>query len=299
MPIQKEIWTADIASNIFPNNSFIVRSKDDSMYADNKRVHLPQSGTTPSVQVNRTAFPATASQRTDIVLDYDLDSYSTDPTHITDVDEVETSYEKRQSVISDHTGEINTAIADWILSKWAPTNATRLVRTSGATRPATAPGATGNRKKMTLEDFLKAKRILDADDVPSEGRVVVIPSELYNDLLSLNAVISADKLGSAALPSGAVGRILGFDIYIRSKVLVFDATPAIVLPNAAGAAVNNHAALFYHPNFVRRALGPIKLYVDEDNPQFYGDIFSAEVRAGGSKARTDQKGVVVVIEDAI
>lgn len=300
MGIQKEIWTADIAANIYPTNTFIVRSKDDTMYVDNKTVHLPQSGTQPTVEKNRSTFPGTASQRTDITLDYNIDAYSTDPMHLLDTDEIEVSYDKRQSIISDHTDALNTTIADWMLVNWAPTVGSRIFRTSGDARPAGAPSATGDRKKVTLDDFLQAKRKLDKDDVPSEGRVVVMPADMYNDLLALDAIISADKLGNAALPSGVVGRIFGFDIYIRSRVLVFNnaATPVVKNPGVAGAATDNEAALFYHPNFVRRALGAVKLFADEDNPLYYGDIFSAEVRAGGTKARTDSKGVVALVESA-
>lgn len=300
MGIQKEIWVADIAANIFPTNSFIVRSKDDSMYVENKKVHLPQSGTQPTVVKGRTTFPATASKRTDITLEYNVDAYSTDPMHLEETDEIEVSYDKRQSIISDHTDVLNTTIADWMLVNWAPTVASRIFRTSGDARPAGAPSATGNRKKVTLQDFLDAKRKLDKDDVPSEGRVVVIPADMYNDLLALDAIISADKLGNAALPSGVVGRIFGFDIYIRSRVLVFNnaATPVVKDPEVAGAATDNEAALFYHPNFVRRALGAVKLFSKEDDPQYYGDVFSAMVRAGGSKARIDSKGVVLLVESA-
>lgn len=300
MPIQVEIWARDLAANIYPTNTFIVRSKDDGMYSDGRKVHLPQSGTNPGVAINRSVFPAGATERTDITLEYSLDAYSTDPTHLKDVDEVEVSYDKRQSIITDHSDTLNTVISDWMLVKWSPTAASRIVRTTGDGRPAGAPSATNNRKKVTLADFLKAKRILDKDDVPSEGRVVVIPADMYNDLLELDAIISADKLGNAALPSGVVGRIFGFDIYIRSKVLIYNnnATPLVKDPTVAAAATDNEAALFYHPNFVRRALGTVKPFFKENDPQYYGDVFSAEVRAGGSKARTDNKGVVVLVEDA-
>jgi hypothetical protein len=298
MGVFTEIWARDIANNIFRDDSFIVRSKDDTMYVSGKKVHLPQSGTNPGVAINRTVFPANATQRTDTELEYTLDSYTTDPAHITNVEELQTSYEKRISVLGDHVGVVRQTIADWMLVKWAPAAAARIVRTTGGDRLATAPSATGNRKKVVLENILNAKRILDNDDVPQEGRVMVVPSEMYNDLLLIDGIVSADKFGQAVLQKGVVAKLLGFDIYIRSRVLIFTnaATPVVVNPGTAGNAAHNIAALFYHESFVRRALGETNVYVKENDPQYYGDVMSAEIIAGGQRAYDNQKGLVVLVE---
>lgn len=267
---------------------------------DGKTVHLPQSGAAPAVVVNRSSLPATAAERTDTTSDYNLDSFTSNPTVIRDVDSIEVSYDKRMSVLNDHIGQINSSIADYIATLWAPAAAARIVRTSGANRGAMSTGATGNRKLVTVADFIAAKRILDKDNAPTEGRFVLLPSEMYNDLLGIGDVLTSEKMGSANLASGAVGRLLGFDIYIRSTALTFtnDTTPVVKLPGAATATTDNAAALFWQKDFVRRALGEVKIFANENDPQYYGSIFSAEVRAGGKRGRTDEKGVVVLVESA-
>ena len=62
--IRKEVWVSDIAENIFPDNSAIGQSLDDSQYLDGHTVHLPQAGGVPSVTKNRTTLPAAAVPRT-------------------------------------------------------------------------------------------------------------------------------------------------------------------------------------------------------------------------------------------
>lgn len=299
MAIHQEIWARDIANNIFPDNSFLLQSKDDTAWViEGKKAHLPQAGASPSVELNRNTFPAVAAQRVDTTIEYDLDEFTTSPTHIRDTDEVETSYEKRMSVLEDHLGSLDTAISYVVASRWAPTLSGRILRTTGADRTAMAPSATGTRKKITVADFQNAKRILDKDDVPQEDRFVLLPSEMYNDLLEIDAILTSDKMGTANLASGAVGRLLGFQIYVRSNALIYNnaATPAVKAYASAGAGTDNAAALFWQKQHVRRAKGSVNVYSDENNPQFYGSIFSTASRAGGSKTYTTSKGTVVLVE---
>ena len=299
MSIQKAVWSADIKSKIFADNSFLMMSRDDTAFADGRKVYLPQAGAVPNVVRNRTTLPAGAAERTDTVVDYDLDSFTTDPTNLRNIDELETSYDKRMSILQDHVGEVNEKIAEWMINHWSPTTAGQQVRTTGANRDAFVTGGTGLRKKITVADLLKAKRILDNQNVASEGRCLLIPAEMYNDLLEISDVLTSDKMGTANLVSGAVGRILGFQVFIRSQAGRYTnaATPAAVVPTTAGAATHNAAALLWGTQFVRRAKGDVTVFAKENDPQFYGSVFSAEIRAGGRKAYADGRGVVAIIEE--
>jgi hypothetical protein len=49
---------------------------------------------------------------------------------------------------------------------------------------------------------------------------------------------------------------------------------------------------------VRRALGAIKVYANENDPTLYGSAFSTMARAGGRKAYSDETGVVAIVEAA-
>lgn len=300
MAIQTQVWVADIAANIFPDNSFTVQSVDDSQYVDNKTVNLPQSGTKPASQRNRSTVPAQVVQRADSVETYDIEEFTTDPTLIRDIEEVEVSYDKRQDVLMDHNETLRTDVADYMAYIWAPTTAARIFDTSGVgTRPGAAPGATGTRKVFTRADVLKMKAQLDKEDIPADGRVLLLPSDFYNDLLADTTVLSSDFMGSANIPTGAIARMFGFALYLRSSAARYAAASnAPKDPVAVSAATDNAAAIAWHPRFVRRALGEIKVFANEDDATVYGSVFSALVRAGGRQRYTNGRGVVAVREVA-
>lgn len=298
MAIQTEIWAADIAANLFRNNMWIRQSRNDDAFVEDSKVHLPQAGAKPNVERNRAVLPATITERTDVTVEYLLNEFTSDPTLIRDIDAIEVSYDKRSNVLMEHVETLNDSIGDYAGYIWAPADSALIVdHTSTATRASAAPGATGTRKRLTKEDIMSVKAIMDVQDVPQEGRVLLLNSVAYNDLLRDTTVLSSDYMNRGVLPSGAVNEILGFVIYVRSSVGRYptaSATPKD--PTAVNATSDNAYSLAWHPRFVRFALGSVKVYADEDKPEYYGSIFSAMVRSGGSKSYTNHRGVVALRE---
>lgn len=303
MPIQTEIWAADIAANIFPSDSWVAKSVSDDAWVDNKIVHLPQSGAVPAVQKDRASVPATITPRTDTILDYNISEFTSDPSLIRDVDEIEVSYDKRTSVLADHIKEINKRVANDLQKSWAPSALANMVRTSGAVRPANTPGATTTRKSLTIADIISAANILDDMDIERDDkRCLLLPAHMYNDLMAANfaTLLQLQASGEAVLQQGKLMNIHGFNIAIRGKKNVLRytnaGTPVVIDPTTAGAATDNAAALAWHSDYVRRAKGAVKVYYDEDKPEYYGSVFSAMARAGGSKKYSGGDGVVAIVE---
>jgi hypothetical protein len=293
-----QVFASDITKGLYPDNSFYKKSKDDSAWVDNDKVNLPQKGAAPNVVVDRTSLPATISQRTDTTEDYTLQEFTTDPQLIQHSEALVVAYDKRRSIVEDMTLTLNTKIADNFAVIFSPSLAANQVRTTGTARAAYATGATGTRKAITKADFIAAKLLLDRMEVPQEGRIAVLPASFMGDVLGISDFTDVEKFGVPGLPSGVVTRIMGFEVMTRSRVSMYDntATPVKRALGSAGATTDNEGALFYHPQFVRRAEGAVKVFEDNDNPTLYGSVISSLVRAGGRIARTDQKGVVSVIE---
>lgn len=305
MALQHEVWIADIKEQLFKPNPFMNRATDHSMYVNYKTVHVPQAGTAQTVKKNRSVLPATISQRTDSELTYSLNEYTSDPILLTNIEELQINYAKRQSVLGQTNSKLSEVTANQTLYAWAPSGASRQVRTTGTASAIYNPHATatGTRKAITLADIASARAILDKDNVPLEGRVLVMTADIYNNqFLAISNVQQYLSYGQATLPTGVVNKIFGFDIMIRPTVLMYDntATPLLETIDEEGettdAAADNAACLAYHPNFVCHALGDIKVFADEDKPEYYGSIFSSLVMHGASKLRTDQKGVVAIIQ---
>lgn len=298
MALNKQIWLSTIQENFFPNNSFASKSVDDSAFVDNKTVHVPNAGAPSGVVINRTEKPASISQRTDQDLTYDIDELTTDPIYIPNVDTVELSYDKRQSVLANDKSQLQTAAGQNLLYKWA--TGAKVFTTSGEARAAhTSLTATGTRKKITKTDVLALSTQMNSDDVPSDNRYLLLDAAMYNDLLAdLTDKELTAFLASADAQNGIVGRLYGFDVMMRSKVLRTTSADAIVKWTEADAASELAAGLAWQLNCVSRAMGNLKMFDSVDNPTYYGDIYSFLLRSGGAMRRYDKKGVALLVEAA-
>jgi hypothetical protein len=299
MALNKEIWLNTIQENFYPNNSFAAKSIDDSGFVSNHKVHIPNAGAPSGVQVNRTVKPAGVNQRTDQDLTYTIDELTTNPIYIPNIDMVELSYDKRQSILFNDRTQLQTVAAQNLLYKWtADVEAT--VSTTGDNRAAhTSTTATGNRKKITKGDILKVSTLFNSQDIPMEGRYVLLDAAMYNDLLEdlTDKELSA-FLASANAQQGTVGRLFGFDIMLRSQVLRTTAAGKVLKWEEEAVAGELAAGLAWQQSCVSRAMGEVKMFDDTDNPLYYGDIYSFLMRTGGSLRRYDKKGVVLLIEAA-
>lgn len=271
-------------------------------------VHIPQAGASPKVVKNRSTFPATAVQRDDSFVDYALSVFTTDPTHVTWEEEHEISYDKTDSVLNDHVASLIEAVGDDILYSWVnglkgtqndviPSK--NIIYTSGSAVDVHEDGMTGKRKAFTYKSLQEAQAMMDKQSVPMTDRYALLESYQYQEFIdSLSNNQMAAYQQTADLSKGICGEFAGFKIMQRSTVLAFNGTTPIV-PGAALEATSCNAALCWQKNSVALAMGEVKPFQTNDDPMYYGDIFSALVKAGGRCRRADWKGVVAIIQGPV
>lgn len=301
MAVQQEIWVRYIIQRLWKDNTFLKFAMNEDQYVIGGRiVHIPQPGAKPTIQKNRSSYPGVAVRRTDTDITYNLDEYTTDPTHIVDADKVELSYDKINSVFGDHAGTLVETIADDMIIKWLTAiTAGSIVRTSGAAAAATTAGQTGNRKVFIHDDLRKAKLILDLQKVPADGRYSLLEANMADQLFaSLSNTQYRDFSQYADAKEGIIGRLYGFNIMNRSEVAMASAANAINPLGAAVAATDNVASFCWHKDFVTRAIGEKKFFENPNRAEYYGDIYSALIRGGGRRRREDNAGVVAILQDA-
>lgn len=300
MAIQKEIWLNDIVANIFEANPHLGYAVNaDEFVLQGKVVHIPNAGAKPSVTRNRTSLPASVVQRADVDITFSLDEYTTDPILIPNADEYELSYDKRASVMGEQSAALSELVGTWFYRYWAPATAANILRTTGSS--VTAHVGTGNRKKLTVADVKRAKLLLDRMGIPAEGRVIALDADLYDQFTDeLTASQYRDFSQAYDASKGVVGQLFGFTFLApRTSVMVYtnEATPAPKDPDSSSADTDNAAALIWHRDSVIRALGDHEFFESIKDPTYYGDIYSALVRAGGRIRRNDAKGVIALVQD--
>lgn len=262
MAILVEMWEKEIVGNLYDEGSVLSLAVDHSQFVNGHTVHVPNAGAKGTVQKNRSSFPATVGSRVDVDLTYSLDEYSLDPIRVGDVEELETSYQKRQSVITEGRAALHENVARDTVEKWCKGSKTNVKKGAGD----------------TVKNWLKkAAKQFDEDKVSKKDRYVMLTTAHYYDFLdtlSDNEALAFSR--SADVAKGTLGEYFGFTFSDQH-----------ILPPAVDM-------LAWQKNSVSTALGGVIIYEDEDSPTMYGDVISGAVRAGGAVIRNDGKGVFVV-----
>ena len=264
-----------------------------------KKVHIPNAGAPSAVEIDRSSLPAEVKTRTDVDVEYSLNELTTDPIRIPHAETVELSYNKRNSVISQDRLQLIEKAAEQMLYNWAP-DSTHFVRTSG-TKKVTAytKDATGERKALVKADVLDLMTKFNADNIPQEGRYLLLDAYMYAQLL--DDLTEGDQrafFASADAQRGILGQLFSFNVMQRSQVLRYATGGTLTKWSVSGETSDNAAGLAWQTNSLSRALGEVKMFDSTDNPLYYGDIYSFLIRVGGTIRRNDKKGVYALVQDA-
>jgi hypothetical protein len=307
MALIKEIWVSDVQEALNRNADFLPYSVDHSAYIAFGTVHVPQSGSNPTVVKNPATFPLAISERTDTDRTYALNQFALEPTLISNLDELQISYDKRQSVLGQQITTLTQRIGDEVAISWSATGAANIVGTTGsAVATSLAPGATGTRKAVTLADIASLASKLDKDNVPRQNRKLLMSTDMFWELFQISDVIRASYNGFQNQPNvlanGIVAMLYGFEIMMRPVVSVY--ANSTTVPKAFGAATattDNLACIAFHSTTVARALGSMTpLYDSGSNgngkPEYLGSIFNMEIMLGSAILRADMKGVAALVQ---
>jgi hypothetical protein len=205
-----------------------------------------------------------------------------------------------QSAMGQDMGTLSELVANYMLYHWGVNTAARQVLTTGRNTTAHTPSGTGNRKLLTLANIKSAAKLLNKDNVPQEDRYMMFSADMYEQFQTLlDATTYQDFSRYFDADKGIIGKFYGFNILMRSTTLIYtEATPPVKkLPGAAAAATDNDSILFWHKDWIERAIGDIKIFEDTGNPAYYGDIYSLLAMAGGRVVDQNAVGVGAIIQD--
>ncbi len=322
MSLLQEIWVKDINEGLYPTNSILLKSTDHTEFTHYRTVHIPNAGANGSVVKNRSlvgGLPA-AGQRTDAEKTYNIDSYSLDPIIISDLETYQISYPKRQSILYNALKQLETVVCNNFLFQIAPSASGSVIYTTGALTNnlaynATGATATGTRSAVTMSDIFRLKTLLDNQNVPDDGeRVLLVPADMFNnELLAIPAILQSYQLGSIGLgqsvvATGTLAKVAGFNIMVRPTTVVYNVTSAgtmtaLATVDATGdpvtiASTDCKAILAWHPSTVSHSKGSVEVYFQEVVAAAYGSVLSFNVFEGASALRSDNKGIVALIQKA-
>lgn len=314
MAIQREIWTKDIIDNLFKNNEFAeIAFNADQYVLNGKVVHIPVAGAPSTVTKNQDTFPVTAVKRTDSDVLYAIDTYYSTPRHIEKIEQYELSYDKRQSALGEDQAFLIQSAMDGLLYRWAwkksaaesgNTPANVVLTVGSPTTSDLLSGATGSRNTLTAAAFSTIKKQMDIANIPAEGRVAVLNAYHYNQFLdSLSDTARTNFYRLADMSKGIIGEYLGFKFYMRSSVLRFRKVSGTWTPideqdsafSGSTKTGDSSASIVYQRNCVERGKGNVDIFDNQNRAEYYGDIYSMELRLGGRQRRS--AGVFCIVDD--
>lgn len=313
LDVAVEFWDNVIARNLYKGYEWILRAKNRSQYLKGTVVHIPQAGAVPSVKRNRSVYPIPMVKRSDSDLVYVIDELSSDITVVFEAEKWELSYQKIPDVLQDHINELGKRTAQNVLYRWlgknpnaSSLNAANIVRTTGGLTGSLLTGATGTRKVITVTDIAEAKGVLveqTKKETNPGKRILYMLEDSYTDLLT-DAIFADDKAYKkigAEFKDGDLVKLHGFEL-IRTDVMPrFDNTATPLAKDGldeavVNAATDNAAVGLIDMDFVHIAKSDVKMFYEADKPEYQGDIMNAQNRMGASRERSDQAGIVAIVQ---
>lgn len=303
----RRVFAKAVAERIWPDNTFYEGAQFDEGIAETAEtveIPLDEDGEADSVE-NPTEFPLKIVQSATKKKTYEVDLVATLPERIADVRKALLVPDLRAVKVRKHTGTLQTRIADKIMYAWTPTNEEWIRGTTGDARSVSgsngsskAPGRTGDRLRVTLDDILWAFGKFEDYDLDTTQARMVIPAYMYVDFLKIPEFIDLQKLRMKGdVAAGQIGEVLGMKVYRRSKTTIFDNDGVTKKP--FGAEIDNsdcQSILIFHPEMVRYCKGNVQAYYNPGQGTMLGDTMNFAIRAGGCITRESELGALSIVE---
>lgn len=300
--ISPKLFSKDLASQIFSDNTFYTKAFKDVAAGNVDSVDIPIAGNLSDASSGTPSLPLSIGTRTDDVKNYPLTQIWASPILVKREEDIVLNYNKQLDIARAMGEAISTKAADYAANAWGP--AAAQITTTGTARATTLVGATGNRKAITKADLLRVRNAFMKQNINLNGLIAVVTPDQYNDILGIAEFVDFEKVGQTSkLESGILGRILGFDVMVRwneslgSVGLHYTADGQTKKANGTVAATDSPAALFFQPTMVRYAEAFPETIINRKAPGYLGGtIIESVVRFGATQSRGDGRGVVALVE---
>lgn len=276
MAINKEWWLDVILEGFYPEANFLTRSVDLSEHVENAVLHLAEAGVDPEVLVDNTLFPIPVATREDLPKEITLHTLDTKNTVIRSIEEMETSYNKSESVVRGHKNSLLLMKGKMAAWNWAPqenTNKTPVLKTTG---PVNAWGY----KALTFEDILTLVTEMTARNIPQTELVLVLCPKHMHDLQ-----VADIKQYREMVTSGKLFGTLSYYVYSDMPHYVASTGKKLSFGSAVTDA-HAPASILYHEKSVCRADGKMDMFSKEKDPLERGDVMGFQSRFQAMPMRT-------------
>lgn len=286
--LNKEVWVQQIQENFYPDRSFLTRVVDYSGFVDNNQLHIPSAGIDPKVLINNKTYPIKVVNREDEDNVIPLDTFETENTLVRRPEAIEYSYDKLESVISQHRSTLQASTAEKAIHAFGPdkdTAYTPILVTTGESY--------NGRKRICLNDILSLKERFDDAKIPLEDRYIVLQSKHVSDLLREDVKLFKEITD---LRNGEPFKFAGFGFYAFPSMPTYRTVDGVLTKVAFGAEAGDDdafASVAFYGKEVMKADGDMYMYSLEDDPRERGTIVGFDKRFIAMPIRNKGIGAIV------
>lgn len=219
-------------------------------------IHIPTSDFEPDVLINNAVYPLALQEYTDDEVIISLDKYQTKVVTLSDDQTMGASYKKVDAATNATTKAILKKKYGKAIHAIAPAGNTADTPVMEVTGGPDATAIAG-RLILTYEDFVAFKKLLDDNDVPVEGRRIVLCSDHWNDVL-----LDRKRFGDQFVnyKKGSVApEVLGFKVYQYINNPYYTGTVQKAY-GAAAVAGDYRASVFFLEQNIAKKTGNTKQY---------------------------------------
>lgn len=287
MALIPEVWVAQMLLEKFlPDGSWVNRSLDMSELVNYDKINFAEAGADPDVLRNNSTYPVPAVERSDTALELPLDTWDTKNTVVRNLEQKQLSYNKMESVVRGHRRALSRLIQQDASYYWCPDSDTAQTPIIESTGPVV-----NGKRELALEDLSKMQEKFD-EIVEEDGRVMVANPAAKHHIRKQD--IDLFKAFSM-VGSGKPVDMFGFDIGTSQYLPVYTAAKnKRAYGHTPTASDRKVLALFYHDQYVMRALGTTDVFQRTKDPEHRGDMLGYQQR--GILRALKQRNIGVIIE---
>jgi len=267
--VQKELWTDIIMEGFYPKGDFLSWSRDMSELVDFNTLNLAEAGVDPDVLIDNTTYPISAATRTDSAKTIVLRTLDTESTIVRNLEAMESSYNKMESVVRGHRNALQKASIQLAAHYWAPQADGTFTPVIASTGELTGAGG---RKKLTFEDILSIRAKLTALDADLNAFALMLNPLHEADLMAADLKLYKEVI--------VAGKIFGFTFFVNSQTPRFNASTGakVAFQAVAAPATDTCASILWSKDEVMKADGSLEMFAKYSDPDQKGDVFNFQKR---------------------
>jgi hypothetical protein len=299
MSVFNEIFSKEVEKKMYDSNAYLSHMKNMTDFLQGRTVHIPNytHDSSAQIEVNGSTYGFDATQTTETDLTFNIDSYRVLPFQVTNFDELSTNYNKFQIVTEHAIADLTDVVSKTILNKLSSdVDASRKVLTSGATGVLNSADSSTGVATLSYKDILTIGQKMNEDNLPQDGRYILLDATMYNELLQDDAIRNANDFGQATLPTGVVKTVGGINIMLKNEIATADLAGDVIPVGQAPIGTDLRVAYAWHSTVIMTAKSGTQVYTDTQNPFKFGSVVSSEIFMGCVNPRTDNKGGYIVYQ---